>query len=166
MAVDLEDLIESLRREVSGPGSVAPGTDAEYLGQLQDAFWHARLRGAFPGYEEEEGLVRNIADSSVNLPREQQQLIVLAAGLRIVRSALRNGGGNTMFRAKAGPVEFETQQSAQTLRELLVQLEREFKAALDEVTQGGASASTVAYFDAVIQRTFSEGEGSVWFVNG
>lgn len=161
MAVNLADLVESLQREVVPPGVLAPGDEDEYFGHLRDAFWHARLRGAFPGYTEEDGLITPLA-GAIDLPREQQQLVVLMAGLRIVRSALRNA--NTMFRAKAGPVEFETQQSAQTLRELLVQLEREFQAALEEATQSGASATTVAYFDAVISRTLSEGDRETWFV--
>ena len=161
MAVDLGDLIESLKREVTAPGALAPGSDDDYLGHLQDAFWHARLRGAFAGYEEADAIVTPI-NGTTDLPREQQQLIVLTAGLRIVRAALRNA--NTMFRAQAGPVEFETQQSAQTLKELLVQLEREFRLALEDALAGGASAGTVAYFDAVIQRTSSMGEGDAWFV--
>jgi hypothetical protein len=160
MAVDLGELIETLEREVTPLGTAFAGTEDEALGHLQDAFWAARMRGAFEGYTEADGEVTPINSTDPDLPREQQQLIVLAAGIRIVRSALRNA--NTVFRAQAGPVQFETQQSAQTLRELLVQLDREFRQVLDYVVHW-TDSGTVAYFDALIQRTDSIAAGNTWF---
>lgn len=161
MAVDLGDLIEFLQREVTPLGSTPVGDEEEYLIFLQNAFWHARLRGAFSGYQETDGVVTPIDTNGDDLPREQQQLIILMAGLRIVRSALQTA--NTVFRAQAGPVEFETQQSAQALKELLVQLNTEFKEALEAATST-ATDGTIAYFDAVIAREYSLAYGDGWWV--
>lgn len=161
MAVDLGDLIEPLQREVNPPGVTAiTAGDDEWLGYLADAFWTARLRGAFVGYEEDEGTIVPISGTA-DLPREMQQLIVLFAGYRILVRAIQQT--NTVFRAQAGPVEFETQQSAQVLAGVLKAIEAEMKEVLIQVT-GGGWATTVAYFDNVIAQTSSMYEGDVWFV--
>lgn len=161
MAVDLGELIEPLQREVTVLGAVPAGTEDDYFGRLRDAFWHAKLRGAFTNFTEDEGEVVPISGTT-DLPREQQQLIVLVAAYRVVRSSIQNA--TTVFRAQAGPVEFETQQSAQSLREVLVQIERELKEVLDTAING-ADAGTVAYFDAIIARTESIGYGDTWYIN-
>lgn len=160
MAVDLGDLVEPLQREVTTLGAEIVGTEEEYLGHLADAFWVARLRGAFPGYELDETDIVPISGTE-DLPRELQQLIVLFAGYRIIRRELWRA--QTLFRAQAGPVEFETQQSAQVLREVLKVLEDEIKTVLETVTPS-AYATTVAYFDSVIASTYSIGSGETWFV--
>lgn len=162
MAVDLADLVEFVKAEVNVPGvdTFTDATDDNWVTRLQNAFWHARLRGAFVGYEETDGIITPISGTE-DLSRTEQQLIILVAALNVVRSSLRNA--NTVFRAKAGPVEFETQQSANTLKTLLDQLEREFRDAL-EAAKEGTDANTVAYFDAVIQRTDSMAYGDTWFV--
>lgn len=161
MPIDLGDLVEPLQREVNPPGTpTISATDEQWIGYLADAFWTARLRGAFAGYEEDEGLIVPTSGTT-DLSREMQQLIVLFAGYRILLRAIQNA--QTVFRAQAGPVEFETQQSAQVLRGVLAAIEAEMKEILNLVT-GGSWATTVAYFDAVISRTTSIGDGESWFV--
>lgn len=161
MAVDLGDLIDSLKYEVTPPGSTPVGTDDEYLGHLQNAFWTARLRGALVSWTEADGSITPVTGTT-DMPREFQQLIVLAAAINIVRSAMRNA--NTVFRSKAGPVEFETQQSAQTLRELLVQINSDYQEALNLVVTQGYHLDH--YFDAVIERSWAFYEGSGFYVGG
>lgn len=118
MAVDLFDLVESLRREVDPPGTPAfpDATEDEFAGHLADAFWEIRLDGMLSGYAESDGLV-SPTSGTTELGRDLQQLIVLYAGVRIVRNQLRQL--QTSFRAKAGPVEYETEQAASVLKGVL-----------------------------------------------
>jgi hypothetical protein len=127
MAVDLADLVESLKREVSPPGgdTFPDATQDNYLGSLTDAFWEIRLFGMLAGFEENaaarggpasftEGIVTPTGVTEdyddpfgyingQDLSRELQQLIVLWAGYKIVLT--RFGVLQSVFRAKAGPVE-------------------------------------------------------------
>lgn len=121
MAVDLEELVPSLRRMVSPPGTelLDGQTDGELVGYLSDAFWIAKLDGFFTNYTEDDGTVEPITGIT-DLPRDWQQFIVFYAGMQIVENQLRTT--NTMFRSKAGPVEYEVQNSAQLLREHLKSL--------------------------------------------
>lgn len=150
MAVDLFDLVESLKREVNPPGELAfpSATDDEYAGYLADGFWEARLDGLLSGYEETDGAVTPIDPDSDDLGREWQQLIVIYAGFRILKNALRQM--KTVFRAQAGPVEFETQQSATTLKEIMVDL----RARRDWLLENLATTGQVSdyYIDAVVAR--------------
>lgn len=126
MAVDLSDIIDVVRRETSPPGTdlFAASTDDEWLGYLEDSFWEARLFGFFSAYTEADGIVQAIdpVTTTVDFPREDQQLVVLFAGIRAVRLKLLNT--NTLFRAQAGPVQFETQQAASVLTEILKELQQ------------------------------------------
>lgn len=185
MAVDLFELVEPLKREVNPPGSdlYPDATDDSWLGSLTDAFWEIRLYGMLDGYEEnaaarggpEEfgegkvtpvGVLADYDDPSgyaagVDLPRELQQLVVLWAGYKVVLTNL--GTLKSQFRAKAGPVEYETQQSATLLKALLDAL----KARIDDII-GNLSTyrqgAGVALFDSVIDRTYSQAVGDTWWV--
>lgn len=149
MAVDLFDLIEPLRREVNPPGTNAfpDATDDDYSGYLADAFWEARLDGFLVGYEETDGIVTPISGTD-DLGRDWQQLIVIYAGFRILKNELRQI--KTLFRAEAGPVSFETQQSAQLLREIMLELRERRDWLLDNLASTGQVAAY--YIDAVIAR--------------
>lgn len=161
MAIDLGELIEPLRREVSPPGEdlFPNASDDEFFGNLQDAFWDAKLDGLLTNYTESDGLVSPITGTT-ELSREFQQLVVLYAGLRIVRNHLRSL--NTVFRSKAGPVEFETQKSAQLLSGLLDELRTRRRLVLDRLADLGALDTY--YIDAVIARDDSLRYGdSYWW---
>jgi hypothetical protein len=155
MAVDLEDLIDSLKREVGTPGnenSTFPNaTTTAWVGWLQDGFWEIYLDGFAQDYKVEEGEVSHRSPSGPELGGELQQLIVLYSGIRIVRNQLRQL--NTSFRAKAGPVEYETQQSAQVLARILDELTRRRNLILERLSDVGGSESY--YIDAVIERDSS-----------
>ena len=163
MAIDLGDLVESLQREVSPPGTnlFPDAVDDDYFGHLQDSFWEVKLDGieAFANYTESGGLVSPISGTS-ELTRDLQQLIVLYGGIRIVRNAMRNI--NTLFRTKAGPVEYETQQSAQVLKSILDELAARRNFILNRLSDIGAVDTS--YVDMVVQRDYSMGNGGVWWV--
>lgn len=163
MAVDLGDLIESLRREVSPPGEdlFPDATDDDYFGNLQDSFWDARLDGLLEGYTESDGLVVPTSGTT-ELTRDLQQLVVLYAGVRIVRNHLR--ALNTLFRSKAGPVEFETQKSAQVLKAILDELHARRNLVLTRLSDVGSVDSY--YIDALIARDESLGYGDTYWYTG
>ena len=152
MAVDLGDLIESLQREVNPPGTnlYPNATDDDYLGHLQDAFWEARLHGMLSDWTESDGLVTPISGTT-DIGRDYQQLVVMYAGYRIVLTQFQNL--KSMFRAKAGPVEFETQQQATVLKAVLDAIRSRINLVLSRLSDVGVSTATV--FDAVIERSYS-----------
>lgn len=162
MAVDLADLIESLQRETSPPGTdlFPTATDDEWLGQLQDAFWAAKLHGfdAFDNYTEQDGLVFPISGDD-ELGREWQQLLVLFAGIRSIRMKLMNT--NTSFRAQAGPVEFETANSANLLNEILRELQKQVDRLYDSL--GDLGDSSTYYINGMISRSASIGYQDEYF---
>lgn len=163
MAVDLSDLIPSLQREVSAPGldQVPDATNADYLGNLQDSFWDAFLDGAIVGYTESDGIVTPTSGTT-DLPRELQQLVVFYAGMRIIKNLLRNT--NTGFRTKAGPVEFETQQSAQLLTALLKDMQDRRLRLIDALVE--ALDRSTYYFDGVQARAAAMADGYVYWIDG
>ena len=153
MAVLIDNLIESLKNEVNPPGTdLYPSvTDPQWRSRLLDAFWEAKLNKAFPNYTID-GTGMNIVPVSgtTDMPREQQQLIVLYAGFRVVLTAYQNI--NSQFRAKAGPVEYEVQKSAQMLKGLLDALRERIKKAIEDST-GASSGAYALVLDAMAERT-------------
>lgn len=164
MAVDLADLVESLKREVSPPGTdLYPGVSEDtWVGHLADAFWEARLSGMLSGYEEADGLVTPLDATADDMTRDLQQLLVLFAGLRIVLTSYQNV--NSSFRAKAGPVEFETQKAASVLKGVLDAIRERIQRAIDKLDELSTAAIDTVMFDAVIQRSCAIASGESWFV--
>lgn len=162
VAVDLSDLIESLQRELSPPGNdfYPDATDDQLLGNLSDAFWEAYLDGFMGTFTEADGLVSPVTTGDPDLTRDYQQLIVFYAGFRVLRAAARST--NTRFRAKAGPVEFETEQSATLLRELFLEMKLKRDLLLQRLSDIGDIPTT--YIDAVRWRTDSIMFGNTYFV--
>lgn len=159
MAVELVDYVDSLRREITPLGTTmfAGVTEDQLLGFLSDAFWEARLDGFMANYvADEDGVVTN-EGSGGDLDRRYVALVVLYAGIKILRNRILNM--NTGFRAKAGPVEFEQQNSATMLAEMLKQLRAtkdRILQELDEVTD----ATDVLALDAFSVRLFDS--SSYW----
>lgn len=152
MAVDLGDLVDSLKREVSPPGEdlFPNAVEDDYIGNLEDAFWDAMLDGLIDParYTEADASVTPIAPNTTELSREYQQLVVFYAGIRIIRNFMLNM--NSTFRAKAGPVEFETVRSATVVRDLLAELVRKRNIILLRLSDIGTSQSY--YVDAILAR--------------
>lgn len=123
MAVDLGDLTDNLIAEVNAPGEdvFSSADEDDYLTRLQNAFWEATLDGLISGFEETDGVITP-ATGSTDISRELQQLVIFYAGISIVRNHIRSL--DSVFRAVAGPVEFEVQKAASVLRDLLAELQR------------------------------------------
>lgn len=149
MSVDLGDLIEDLQSEVSPPGSdlFPDATDDDWLSNLRNAFWECILDGVIEGYEESDGII-DPESGTTDLSRNLQQLIVYYAGIRILKNRLSNL--NTLFRTKAGPVEYETQNSAQVLKGLLDEAVRRRNYWLATLSENGESPTV--YIDAIQSR--------------
>lgn len=163
MSVDLSDLIPSILREVQPPGtdSYPNASDDDWLGQLEDAFWEAKLFGFFDNYSEADGLVSPIAPTTEELGRDWQQLLVLFAGIRATRMKLINT--NTSLRAKAGPVEFETQTSANTLTLALKQLQDKVNILLANLEDSIIGSSATYYINGLTDRSLSLTYGTeIW----
>lgn len=158
--IDLGDLIESLQREVNAPGlDQLPGaTDTDYLGNLQDGFWEAVLDGVISGYTESDGIVTPVSGDT-DLGRDLQQLVVFYAGFRIVRNQLRDL--KTLFKTAAGPVSYETQQSALILSRIMDDLNKRRSIILQRLGDIGNTSSV--YIDGVIARDEAVRYGDTWF---
>lgn len=155
MAVDLsdEEYIASLQREVTPLGGTAFAaiTEDTWLGYLTDAFWEAKLDGFLVGYVESDGVVTHeTGDATRDIDRKYIALIVLYAGIRVLRNQILNM--NTGLRAKAGPVEFEQQNSATMLAEMLKQLRATKDRIIDELDT--ADETSVMVLDAYSTRVF------------
>jgi hypothetical protein len=162
MAVDLFELVETLRRAVNPPGTdVFPNAqDEEFAGYLSDAFWEIRMLSMFENFTESDGLIAPLQGTD-DLPRELQQLIVLYAAINIVTNELKNV--EQSFRAKGGPAEFETTKSPLVLRAVLDELQR--RRAVVEEHLLGMGTVTDAYIDSVISRTDAQLHGTSWWVS-
>ncbi len=160
--VDLADLIESLQREVNAPGiaQLPDAVDDDYLGNLRDGFWEAVLDGVISGFDEDEGIVSPVDTAGDDLTRELQQLVVFYAGFRIVRNQLRDI--KSVFRTKAGPVEYEVQQAATVLKAILDHLIHQRNYLLNRLSDTGQTS--VHIVDAVINRGDQQYYGDSWFV--
>lgn len=161
MSVELGDYVESLRREVTPLGTALPTTITvrELTAYLSDAFWEARLDGFCKGYTaDEDGIIDPIdADGAINpdgadISRALIALVIIYAGVRILRNKVLNTQSTT--RAKAGPVEYETQNSSTMLAEMLKQLAAT-KAALRAQATADPELHHVYGFDAFSERLFS-----------
>lgn len=150
MAVDLSEFVDSLRREVTPPGSdlFSDVSDDVFTGYLSDAFWEARLDGFVASWTcDVDGVVTPITGDK-EFPRELVGLLVLYGGIKILRNRIMNL--NQRFSAKAGPVEYTTENSASVLSELLRQLDARRKDLLEEV-----EATPTFYYDAYLIRGHS-----------
>lgn len=149
MAVDLGDLIENLQAEINPPGSnlFPDAVDDDWVTRLVNAFWDTVLDGLITGYTESDGLVTP-SSGDTELSRDLQQIVVFYAGITVIRNAIRDI--NTQLHAKAGPVEFETAKSANTLRDILKELQQRRALLLNRLSDLGVTDSY--YIDALIAR--------------
>jgi hypothetical protein len=154
MAIDLADLVPAVRAETSPPGTdlFPSASDDDWLLRLQNAFWESKMFGfaQLSNYTESDGLVQPIT-GIIELPREEQQLMVLFAAATSVRMAMINTG--TAFRVAAGPVKFETENSATLLREIMMEINRKIDILYGLLARIGRV--TDSYFDGATERDIS-----------
>ena len=161
--VDLSDLIEDMKTELSVPGETGfvNSTDAQWLSHLRNAFWEAVLDGIIHNYVESDGIV-SPSSGSDPLTRELQQLVIYYGGIRIIRNKLLDL--KTRFKAEAGPVKYEIEQSASVLKGLLDELVRRRNVWLVRLSTLGQSPTY--YADMVISRGESISSGYTNWVPG
>lgn len=153
MATTVATLRDMLRREINIPGfeQLPDITGLQLDSYILDAFWESRLLGMLGSYSvNEDGDIAGPGDS--DLPQWYQQLVTIVAGLRIIRMKMLNLAIN--FSAKAGPVEYEQQASATTLRAVFGSLEDRLKMVLS-LHSDELGASAIVYFDGALQRESS-----------
>jgi hypothetical protein len=169
MATAVSDLREMLRREVNVPGfeQLPDITNTDLDNYVKDGFWEARLVGILEDYTQTDGtelatpvtggVIKATADGG-DLPTQFQMLVVIFAALRMMRLKLLTLAVN--FSAKGGPVEYEQQASATTLRAILAVLEARVKE-LKELHSDDIGGGAFVYFDSVLQRNSSVAFGSL-----
>lgn len=152
MAVDLADLVEFVKVEVNPPGvDLFPDAlDDEWLTRLRNAFWNARLDGLLAGYVEEDGEVTPLSGIT-DMPRELQQVIIFFAGYTALMNKLTSTRAS--LRAKAGPVEFETQNAATVMTAQATSLRERMSRILALLSESGVVTDVV--IDAVRARADS-----------
>ena len=158
MPVDLIDYADVLRREVSPPGSdeeTVGADDATLLGYLLDAFWEARLDGLLSAWTADpDGIVSPVVPGGDDLGRDHIALLVLYAAVRMLRNRVLNS--SMRFRVKAGPVEYETQNSANVLADLHANLNAAKQRVLDAV-ETARTESRAYLIDAYALRALGPG---------
>lgn len=162
MAVDITDLVDNLIAEVNSPGtnSFPEALTSDWEIRLVNAFWDAVLDGLITNYEsDEDGIITPITGTT-DLSREMQQLVVFYAGISVVRNTLRTL--NASFRAKAGPVEYETTQAATVMKSLLDELVRKRNIILTRLSDIGQVDTQ--YVDMVVWRDDSLRYGDSWWI--
>jgi hypothetical protein len=162
MSVDLADLIGNLKVQVNPPGAdLFPSvSNNEWVLRLENSFWTARLDGLFGAYKAEDGTIVPIdPNTTVDLGRDAQQLVILYAAMDIVITEMRNL--QSSFSAKAGPVEYTTQRSAQLLKGVLDVISGRIKSIIFLLS---SYASPTIQFDAIIERTDALSSGMQWWV--
>lgn len=115
---NLVDLIPSLKREVNPPGvdTLSSLVTADLQGYLADAVSEAQLDGFLGAY-----VLDPVAYTvTPDLPNYYQYMVVLWAGVRILRNRLSNL--HTMIKQQAGPVQQEIQNSATLLNAILAEI--------------------------------------------
>jgi len=148
--VDLADLVPDIIVALNIPGEDAYATVSPetWVGYLKDGFWNAILEGLLVGYTEEDGVISSTVDDTA-MPRDLQQLIIMYTSIAVLRNKLFSL--QTLFRAKAGPVEYEVQQSAQVMKALLDEFSERRRFILQRLADTGSSTD-IYYIDSYIAR--------------
>lgn len=163
-ALELSDLVETLKREVNPPGKtvLSEPSDDLWLGRLMDAFWDGRLDGLFAGYVvDDDGAVTPVDTGGADFPRELGQAVVFLAAYNALYLAIMNA--RTQFKAEAGGgISYETQQSAQVLREMALSLKERRNILLYRLSDLGLAPTYV--IDAFLERQNAFELGTGYFL--
>lgn len=163
MTVDLADLVEFLEAQVNPPGSdlFPDASEDDWVIRMRNSFWYLKLAGFFSNYRDNEGLIQPITGDT-DLGRDQQQLIILDAAADVVANQMKNTA--TGFRAKAGPVEYETENSATLLKGVYDDIRRKIRELIG--TLGTLGSVTDVYIDSLVARDESLGYQDTYFWRG
>jgi hypothetical protein len=166
MATLITDLIPTLNREINPPGAelYTTASAGAKIGYLKDGFWDARLAGMLSTYTIALGeditpaqttgaeYYTDIDLTNDNLPEQFQMMIVLFAGFRLTRLKILALAVN--FTAEAGPVSYEQQASATTLRAVLKSLEDRMKELRAQYSDD-FNASVFVMMDGIAQSEYA-----------
>ena len=149
-SLDLADLVTPLQAALNIPGEDIYGTvsPTEWITYLANGFWEAYLDGLLSDYIEVDGEILPISGSTI-MSKDKQQLVLMYAAITIMRLRLLNA--QTLFRSKAGPVEYEVQQSAQVMKALLDDFSERRKFILQRLSDSGIARGTY-YIDTYLAR--------------
>lgn len=160
MAVELADLLPSLQASLNTPGDIEffkfEDNDDAWEAALANAFWWAKIRKFFTGFRVnvDGDLIENVAGGD-DMPREDQQIIVLFAAMLAIETKLL--ALVTSAKQDAGPVSTEYSRSSTLLKTLLNEKRAELEAIKEEVLNGRGSALSVQLVDAVLARESAYG---------
>lgn len=151
-SVDVTELIPSLEAILTIPGQDSPyaaASEEEWTLKLVNSFWRTVLDGIVEGYSiDEDGIITpDTGDSTFS--RLEQQIVVIYAAMNVIQAQLLQL--KTVFKAKAGSVEYETQQASQVLTALLSQLEKDKGILLERLSDLGEGTDAY-YYDAPWER--------------
>lgn len=151
-SVDLEDLVPDLLIEINQPGAdqyPTVSTDG-WVSELRNAFWNAHIDGLMNGWTESDGIVSRLNDPTADaMTRDLQQVIILYAYVKILKNQISQA--SSVFRTKAGPVEYEVQKSAQVYRAILEDLNTRLSRVLERLADDG-SVTDIMYIDTYAAR--------------
>jgi hypothetical protein len=167
MPTPLTELIPMMNRELNAPGTEQyPDMGAaDYLGYIADGFWDARLATMLTSYTILDGLdlvtpedantdyFTDQSTTTEDLPEQFQMLVVIYAGARLLRNKILTLAVN--YKATAGPVDYEQQASATTLRAILATLQKRMDE-LKRMYSDDFSPGTLYYMDGPLQRVASD----------
>ena len=114
---------------------------------LGDAFATGQLYGLFPAY----CLDPIFPEIHPDLDASLSQAVVELAAIATLRSQVSNAQSRALY--KAGPVEYQVEQGATVLTELLKSAEARFQRLLDQLVQGGRVSTLVYTMDAYALRS-------------
>ena len=165
-SVDLEDLVPDIVINLTLPGddtTYATVTTGEWVNRLRDGFWSAHIDGLLDGWTESDGIVQKLNDPTADaMTRDYQQLVILYTAINVASNRLLQM--DTLFRAKAGPVEYETQKSAQVLRAVLEELTGRRNAIIERLVAAGQVTRGIVYIDSYSARQEAIRYGDVEWV--
>lgn len=158
MATPVSDLRTMLQREINVPGfeQLPDITSSQLDGYISDGFWETRLLGMLDSYTLTDGtefatpvgsVIKQASDDG-DLPSQYQMLVVIVAGMKLIRLKALNLA--VSFSASAGPVEYEQQTSATVLRAILDSLESRLRTL--QASYSTLFTGHMEYFDGVLQR--------------
>ena len=164
MAVDLSLYLDNLKREINPPGVVLDtnASDDELLGHLEDAYWECVLDGIDylrNNYTESNFTITPLNPGTPDLPRELIQLVILYAGIRIVKNRLMNV--RTQYAARAGTVSIEYQNSSNMYQMLYKELVARRSITLRRLSDVGILPTVV--FDSLVNQDFDMAQRRVYW---
>lgn len=157
-AIELSDLVPNLVAQVSPPGRplYTGVAEADWIPYLLNGFYQAKLEGVLGEWQADEDGAVTAKSGDRTMPRELQHIVVIYAGIDIVRNELRQL--KSVFKAKAGPVQYETQQHATVLRAILDSLLDQKQLVLERLVDQGIGGMAFV-IDSVIARDRSINRG-------